>query len=271
MSPDLWQRCCDRLAAELPEQQFATWIRPLPPGVVSSSEAGPVMAVRVPNRFKLDWIRNQYAPRIETLLAELAGRPVKLELSLTPRDLPQRPAAPQMPAAHGGVATGQYLNGSPAMHAGVGMASPLIPAPAAQPSKSRLNPSLTFDTLVPGRANQMARAAAMHVAGAPGQLYNPLFIYGGVGLGKTHLMHAVGNALLADNPNARSPLHPRRAVRLRRGQGLSAQDLRRVQGQVPLARPAADRRRAVLRQQGPHAGRVLQRLRGAAGQEAATS
>jgi chromosomal replication initiator protein len=77
--------------------------------------------------------------------------------------------------------------------------SPLITAPPSH----RLNPSLTFENLVPGRANQMARTAALHVAGAPGQMYNPLFIYGGVGLGKTHLMNAVGNALLADQPNAR--------------------------------------------------------------------
>ena len=76
-------------------------------------------------------------------------------------------------------------------------------AVAALPSRTRLNPALTFDTLVPGRANQMARTAALHVAGAPGQMYNPLFIYGGVGLGKTHLVHAVGNALLADRPDAR--------------------------------------------------------------------
>jgi chromosomal replication initiator protein len=74
---------------------------------------------------------------------------------------------------------------------------------AALPSRSRLNPALTFDTLVPGRANQMARTAALHVAGSPGLMYNPLFIYGGVGLGKTHLIHAVGNALLADRPDAR--------------------------------------------------------------------
>jgi chromosomal replication initiator protein len=75
--------------------------------------------------------------------------------------------------------------------------APAAPSPA---SRSRLNPALTFDTLVAGRANQMARTAALHVAGAPGVMYNPLFIYGGVGLGKTHLIHAVGNALLKDNP-----------------------------------------------------------------------
>ena len=76
-----------------------------------------------------------------------------------------------------------------------------MPPPSA--SRHKLNSALTFDTLVPGRANQMARTAALHVAGAPGQMYNPLFIYGGVGLGKTHLVHAVGNALLKDNPDAR--------------------------------------------------------------------
>ena len=78
-----------------------------------------------------------------------------------------------------------------------------MPAAAGR-SRNRLNPALTFDTLVPGRANQMARTAALHVAGAPGQMYNPLFIYGGVGLGKTHLMHAVGNALLPTGPTPAS-------------------------------------------------------------------
>jgi chromosomal replication initiator protein len=113
----------------------------------------------------------------------------------------------------------------------------------------------------------MARAAAMHVAGSPGHLYNPLFIYGGVGLGKTHLMHAVGNKLLADKPDAKVLyIHAEQFVS-DVVKAYQRKHLRRVQGALPLARPAADRRRAVLRQQGPHAGRVLQRLRGAAGQE----
>ena len=76
-------------------------------------------------------------------------------------------------------------------------------APPPSSTRHKLNPALTFDSLVAGRANQMARTAALHVAGAPGQMYNPLFIYGGVGLGKTHLVHAVGNALLKDRPDAR--------------------------------------------------------------------
>src|SRR5688572_30560690 len=202
MSADLWQRGCERLAAELPEQQFNTWIRPLPAADVSDDgPAGAVVTVRVPNRFKLDWIRNQYAGRIEAVLTELDGRPVRFDVTLAPRDTPA-PATPFPLASLGGAATiGQVLNGPGAEPAAGREARSGNVAPLS--SRGRLNAALTFDTLVPGRANQMARTAALHVAGAPGQMYNPLFIYGGVGLGKTHLIHAVGNALLADRPDAR--------------------------------------------------------------------
>jgi chromosomal replication initiator protein len=221
MSADLWQRGCERLAAELPEQQFNTWIRPLPPADVSEDgHDGAVVSVRVPNRFKLDWIRTQYAPRIETVLSELAGKPVRLELALAPREAAVR----EVPLRHAVAANaqaavrpahaldvGQLLqqalpsaSARGGMHAGHGEAAntPVSP-PAPAATRHRLNTGLTFDSLVPGRANQMARTAALHVAGAPGQMYNPLFIYGGVGLGKTHLIHAVGNALLRDKPDAR--------------------------------------------------------------------
>ena len=200
MAADLWQRGCERLAAELPEQQFNTWIRPLPAADVSDDAGGgAVVTVRVPNRFKLDWIRNQYAGRIEAVLTELAGKPVRLDVTLAPRDHPptpaRAPAAPMRSAA-------QVMNGAASLGvpAAGGRQAPVTGPPV---SRSRLNTLLTFDTLVPGRANQMARTAALHVAGAPGQMYNPLFIYGGVGLGKTHLIHAVGNALQADRPDAR--------------------------------------------------------------------
>ncbi len=196
MSADLWQRGCERLAAELPEQQFNTWIRPLPTADVSDGGGdGAVVTLRVPNRFKLDWIRNQYAGRIESVLSELAGKPVRLDITLTPRDH----AAPlALPVRSGPVAAAATLA------AGLNGQAPARPSQPAPPATThRLNLNLTFDTLVPGRANQMARTAALHVAGAPGQMYNPLFIYGGVGLGKTHLIHAVGNALLADRPDAR--------------------------------------------------------------------
>ena len=231
----LWQRGCERLAAELPEQQFNTWIRPLPPAEVAQQDENGheavLVSLRVPNRFKLDWIRSQYAGRIEAILTELAGKPARLELSLAPREaiapLPRTspsgmtmgqvlqqhglrggPGAPQ-PGSDQAAAAARPVAAPPAAPATAasliqGGAAPSVPAnlpPSA--TRHRINTSLTFDTLVPGRANQMARTAALHVAGAPGQMYNPLFIYGGVGLGKTHLIHAVGNALLKDRPDAR--------------------------------------------------------------------
>jgi len=96
MRSDLWQRGCERLASELPDQQFNTWIRPLPDADVADNGERAVVTVRVPNRFKLDWIRNQYAGRIETVLSELAGKPVRLDVTLAQRDGGPRPgdAAP---------------------------------------------------------------------------------------------------------------------------------------------------------------------------------
>jgi chromosomal replication initiator protein len=198
MISDLWQRGCEQLAAELPEQQFNTWIRPLPAAdITQDGETSTVVSVRVPNRFKLDWIRNQYASRIEAVLSSLAGRPVRLDLTLAQREAGSAAASP--PARNGSHAV--LLPSSAPLLAAALRALPRPEAPTLP--RHRLNASLTFDSLVPGRANQMARTAALHVAGAPGVMYNPLFIYGGVGLGKTHLVHAVGNALLADRPDAR--------------------------------------------------------------------
>ncbi len=225
MSPDLWQRGCELLATELPEQQFNTWIRPLPGAdIVDGGPDGAVAQVRVPNRFKLDWIRSQYSARIEAILTDLAGKPVRLELSLAPRDaMPAGRPMSAHTAAHAPVRASALLNGQAignsssssvrAPHSGNGgsnpgdvgqrvSAGPGYHLPPASNSH-KLNTALTFDSLVAGRANQMARTAALHVAGAPGVMYNPLFIYGGVGLGKTHLIHAVGNALLKDKPDAR--------------------------------------------------------------------
>ena len=203
MSADLWLRGCERLAAELPEQQFNTWIKPLPAADVSDQgTSGTVVTLKVPNRFKLDWIRTQYASRIEALLSELAGKPVRLDITLSSRETASaspsggvsRPA--ELPGASSSTAVNGQTSGLPtATHRGG--------SHAAVQNSNRLNSHLTFNNLVPGRANQMARTAALHVAGAPGRMYNPLFIYGGVGLGKTHLIHAVGNALLADKPEAR--------------------------------------------------------------------
>ena len=217
MSPDLWQRGCEQLATELPEQQYNTWIRPLPVAdIVSDSQGAAVAQVRVPNRFKLDWIRSQYAHRIEKILADLAGQPVRLELLLTPRENGPsgQPLLPQQPVRASALLNQQAIGHVARVLAGAPLSSPgrpagangaLTPGQHLPPASNshKLNTALTFDTLVAGRANQMARTAALHVAGAPGVMYNPLFIYGGVGLGKTHLIHAVGNALLKDKPDAR--------------------------------------------------------------------
>jgi chromosomal replication initiator protein len=229
MSRDLWQRGCERLSGELPEQQYNTWIRPLPAAEIREDDggSGAVASVRVPNRFKLDWIRTQYARLIENVLSDLAGKPVRLELLLATREPAAAPLRAQANGWSGDAADATWMPSDAPVAAASALRLPAQgalgsvladtehrPAVAAAarpalrplgitPSPSRLNPALTFDTLVGGRANQMARTAALHVAGAPGQMYNPLFIYGGVGLGKTHLIHAVGNALLADRPDAR--------------------------------------------------------------------
>ena len=180
----LWQACIDQLAQELPEQQFNTWIKPI---VAQVSDDFSKVTLFVANRFKLDWVRAQYSNRIAGMLEKLYGQPVQLELALAQRD----------PNARSYSTPSSTEMGAPPEPADI--------AEDASPSafKNRLNTALTFDTLVEGTANRMARAAAMHVSGMPGQLYNPLFIYGGVGLGKTHLMHAVGNKLLSDKPGSK--------------------------------------------------------------------
>ncbi|WP_312301766.1 chromosomal replication initiator protein DnaA [Diaphorobacter nitroreducens] len=183
----LWQACAEQLAQDLPEQQFNTWIKPLVAQVAPDFSK---VTLLVANRFKLDWIRAQYAGRISALLEGLYGQPVTLELALAQRESVVRtyvrPTAPETPAT----------SDAPSAH-------PSTDEAPAGAFRTRLNPALTFETLVEGTANRMARSAAMHVAGSPGHLYNPLFIYGGVGLGKTHLVHAVGNKLLQDRPDAK--------------------------------------------------------------------
>ena len=181
----LWQSCIDLLAQELPEQQFNTWIKPLQAAV---SDDFSKLTIVVINRFKLDWIRAQYAGRISALLNQLYGQPVHIEFSLAPKEAPVR--EPVLRTSH---ENDEFSSA----------ASSAASDTALNVFKNRLNSSLCFETLVEGTANRMARAAAMHIANVPGQLYNPLFIYGGVGLGKTHLMHAVGNQLLQNRPDAK--------------------------------------------------------------------
>ena len=175
---NLWHACLRRLEQELPAQQFNTWIRPLSPESAEPDAATLVLVA--PNRFVLELVRERFVARIGRLATELGGREfdVKLIVARTaPAEGPSRAPAPAAPRP--------------------GTAA----APA--PDRARLNRNFNFDNFVTGKANQLARAAAMQVAENPGISYNPLFIYGGVGLGKTHLVQAIGNQLAAERPQAR--------------------------------------------------------------------
>lgn len=194
---DFWQTCIQRLEQDLPPQQISAWIRPLVP--LAFDEAQAVLRVAAPNRFKLDWVRKNFSHQIESLASEWYARPVQVAFELAASPAGTRPAA-VAPAATGGVGA------APAAAAAVPVAAAPVAAAAAVEAlhdRSRLNADLTFDNFVTGKANQLARAAALQVAENPGVSYNPLFLYGGVGLGKTHLIHAIGNALLVAGNGAR--------------------------------------------------------------------
>jgi chromosomal replication initiator protein len=172
---NLWESCLRRLEQELPAQQFNTWIRPLAP----EGGATDTLILAAPNRFVLELVRERFAARIERLAAEASGRELGLRLVLARgADASARAPQPQQPRA---------------------VAETAAPAP----ERGRLNRGFTFDSFVTGKANQLARAAAIQVAENPGISYNPLFIYGGVGLGKTHLLQAIGNHLADVRPQAR--------------------------------------------------------------------
>lgn len=192
---NLWQSCTEKLAQELPEQQFNTWIKPLVAQVDSDFSK---LTLLVANRFKLDWIRAQYVGRITHTVAQICGQPLAVELAIAPRASLAR-TQPRVRASLGDAApTGE---GGDACQ---GVIPTLGDAPvAALGQHHRLNAALTFETLVEGSANRMARSAALHVANALGHTYNPLFIYGGVGLGKTHLMHAIGHRLRQERPESK--------------------------------------------------------------------
>jgi chromosomal replication initiator protein len=178
-----WFSCLNQLEKELPAQQFNTWIRPLKvdPGEASSGE----VRLRAPNRFVLQWVKERFAPRIEAIGVEYFSSPVKLTLTLEPSNSPIVPEA--LPAS------------IPSTRANL---PPTIQRTSVA-NRSGLISDFSFENFVAGKSNQLARAAAMQVAEHPGTSYNPLFIYGGVGLGKTHLIHAVGNNVLAQRPETK--------------------------------------------------------------------
>ncbi|MCG8671572.1 MAG: chromosomal replication initiator protein DnaA [Pseudomonadales bacterium] len=234
MGNALWYRCLDRLQEELPSQQFNMWIRPL-----QVEEEGDSLRLLAPNRFVLDWVNEKFLSRITELLDELCDQDhgPRVELAIGSRRVARKPSQKKPTESPASLSTGG-ASGSPRVDTSQGRSGrsvtvvdqdtrrPSIQEPKTTATKERevdvggsikhktnLNQTFTFDSFVEGKSNQLARAAATQVAENPGQAYNPLFLYGGVGLGKTHLMHAVGNYMMAHNPNAKVVyLHSERFV-----------------------------------------------------------
>ena len=193
---DPWQHCLNRLSGDIPQQQFNTWIRPLR---AEWQESG--LALAAPNRFIRDFVAEKYLPLIHTYLLDVVA-PAAAQASVTAQSGQLTAPSSVTPIASG---VAQALS-RPAE-------APPRPAPAALVSPSNLVEGYTFERFVEGKSNQLALAAAQQVAEHPGSSYNPLFLYGGVGLGKTHLMHAVGNAMRRQNPEAKIVyLHSERFV-----------------------------------------------------------
>jgi chromosomal replication initiator protein len=170
----LWTRCIGALEAELPERQFNTWVRPL-----QAMEGNGALKLLAPNRFAVDWINANLLPRIGELLRDESGGDVPIvTVEVGSRAAPLRGAPPATFAAPARRAEGLVVS-------------------------ARLNPDFSFTSFVEGKSNQLAKAAARQVAENPGRAYNPLFLYGGVGLGKTHLMHAIAHLVKGRDPEAR--------------------------------------------------------------------
>jgi len=180
----IWEQCINFLKIDLTSSEYNTWILPL-----QSTEYENLILLYAPNRFVKDWVQQHYEDRILEVCASLS-KGVVSEIRFEIGSLQNKPEGP---ACNLRISTNPNRNGS-------GVASK---SAAELISSCNLNREFTFDSFVEGKSNQIARAASIQIGKNPGNAYNPLFIYGGVGLGKTHLMHAVGNELLGTNPNAR--------------------------------------------------------------------
>jgi chromosomal replication initiator protein len=198
---NFWSICLGRFEQELSSQQFNTWIKPLRFEVHNGA-----FRLLAPNRFVQQWVRDRFLHRIESLAQELLAQPVEIELTLSEN------------GRKNGAST---LEPSPAQISPFSETAVIAAKPTSKSTKKAktnselcgLNASFSFDNFVTGKANQLARAAALQVAENPGTAYNPLFIYGGVGLGKTHLLQAIGNHLKQQNPDAKVRyLHAERYV-----------------------------------------------------------
>ena len=183
MIPVVWQRCLTQLENELSDQELNTWVRPLQAHVVDGT-----LCLMAPNIFVSNWVNDKYIPRIRELVSNLAdpeASHVDINVGHSHANTPKGPRSSSGAAQVSSAPKVEAVNNTP------------------PPIQHNLDPSYTFDAFVEGKSNQLARAAATQVAENPGGGYNPLFLYGGVGLGKTHLMHAVGHQILANNPKAR--------------------------------------------------------------------
>lgn len=193
MAVSLWQQCISRLQDELSAQQFSMWIRPL-----QAEMEGGVLVIYAPNRFVLDWVRDKYINIISQFFIEQMGNDapqLRFDIGSRPSAKPQAPikAVVKTPRAQ---ASSRSAN------------KPTFNTPHSDPSvnanhRSNINPTYQFSNFVEGKSNQLGKAAAMQVAENPGGAYNPLFLYGGTGLGKTHLLHAVGNGIIKNKPDAK--------------------------------------------------------------------
>ena len=198
MTQTIWNKCNDRLADILTPQQFHTWIRPLSAKIDLNE-----VTISAPNRFVLDYVSDKFNKQIREICAEIIGDDVKITFS-------NQDAQTDKPAAKSSnrveleqaTETVQLENTESNTTPKPDKTRRREDAPGVL-DETRLNPTFTFDYYVEGKSNQLARAAARQVAENPGPAYNPLFIYGGVGLGKTHLMHAIGNYVVQQNPRAK--------------------------------------------------------------------
>lgn len=176
MSQPIWDQCLSQLESSLSAQQFSTWIRPLQ--VVFRENDIRLLA---PNQFVRDWVCEHFLAQIQTILDNLKDNPPLVSVEIGSESLTD--------TENSGASLRPDFNTQ-------------TNAPAKIKKSSTLNPNFTFENFVEGNSNQLARAASMQVAVNPGEAYNPMLIYGGVGLGKTHLMHSIGNELIKNNPDA---------------------------------------------------------------------
>ena len=191
----VWQSCLYVLQDELPSQQFSMWVRPL-----QAESTEDTLTIYAPNRFVLDWVREKYLNRINELLVEICGDEapeLRFDVGSKPILNAQVASAPAASEASASVPQQAAEKQQPKPEKAA-----VEPAPKSG-YKSNIKENYTFDSFVEGKSNQLAKAAATQVADNPGSAFNPVFIYGGTGLGKTHLLHAVGNGIMANKPDAK--------------------------------------------------------------------